>query len=301
MYEEKEIVEHIKDANEMKQRVRPLYIISDYLVNPDVYEEFQEGIYTLIKGSIEHKECREYPIKFKFYVTDVETHELELRHFVVNLFLWYPLSLLDGIKVIDKSFIMNCPSEINSKGLPNYINNKIILTLREYNLSRRDINKSVSNVMHNLRRISIDFSIILGLTINAEMFMDLFQNNQRFAEIMLTTFDDNEQPSDIEHKLAELMHEEIDILKSQKNNHVGVILRAGTGIKDKQLSECTINGGLKPDLAGNTIPIVMNSNTMIGGLQKVSTLNIDAKAARKSLDKLLATLNYPNCGELLVA
>ena len=169
-------------------------------------------------------------------------------------------------------------------------------------LHKRDgVSLLLSWKIHKLRRISIDFSIIMGLTINAEMFIDLYQKNSRFAEIMLTTFNDNEQPSDIEQKLAELMHEEIEILKSEKNNHVGVILRAGTGIKDKQLSECTINGGLKPDLPGNTIPIVMNSNTMIGGLQKVSTLIIDAKAARKSLNQKLVTLNYPKDGKISIS
>ena len=95
--------------------------------------------------------------------------------------------------------------------------------------------------------------------------------------------------------------EEVQILKGEKNNTLGIILRAGTGVKIKQMGEVLCNGGYKPTLSGETIALAINSNTMIGGLQKVSALAIDAKAARKSLDKLLAIKNYPNCGELLVA
>ena len=51
----------------------------------------------------------------------------------------------------------------------------------------------------------------------------------------------------------------------------------------KQLSEFTINGGLKPDLSGVTIPIPINSNTLIRGLDKPSSLYLDALGARKSL------------------
>ena len=99
-------------------------------------------------------------------------------------------------------------------------------------------------------------------------------------------------------ELDKLLKETMDIFKAEKNNIVGIILRAGTGIKPKQLCEFLINGGMKPSLEGNTIPIPINSNTLTGGLNSVSSVYLDALGARKSLE-LLATLNDFNCGELL--
>ena len=300
-FNDEEIVDYIPNAEEMKKRVSPLYIINDYIQTPETFEKFSEKFYTLIKGCIEHKECREYPIKFKFYLTDNDTHILELRHFIVNLFLWHPFSLLNGMKILNKSFIMDCKNEMNAKGLPNYINTKIITVLRDYHVGGKIINSAVSDVLHRLMRIPIDFSLIMGLSMDTEIFIELYQKNNRFAELMMTKIPDDMQPHDAEIMIAQLTDEEVQILKGEKNNTLGIILRAGTGVKIKQMGEVLCNGGYKPTLSGETIALAINSNTMIGGLQKVSALAIDAKAARKSLDKLLAIKNYLNCGELLVA
>lgn len=272
----------IKDTKELKKFLKPLYIIDNYTITAKDYIYFQESIYNIIKGCIEHKECREYPVKFKFYTKDTKTYTLQLRHFLVNVFLWYPFVNLHGIpSVLDESFIIDCFKDIPN--ITDYINDKIILTLRDYSIRNTTVNRSVSEVLYNLRRISIDFSLIMNLTIGTEVFLEWFRSNKRLREIMQTTFPEDMQPADIESELTKLMNEEIDIVKGMKNDPVGVMLRAGTGIKDKQLSEFTINRALVPDLSGVTIPLPINSNTMIKGLNKPSSHYIDALAARKSL------------------
>ena len=115
-----EVIE-IPTTAELKKHINPLYIINDYMKSSEDYLMFQEKIYNIIKGCFEHKECREYPIKFKFYLKDKEVHTLQLRHFIVNVFAWYPFINLYGISgVLDSSFIIDCENEIPH--ITNYVN-----------------------------------------------------------------------------------------------------------------------------------------------------------------------------------
>ena len=229
--DKKEIVPFIGTAKEMKQHVSPLYIISDYMTDYDTYIDFKEKIYRLIKGSFEVKECRTYPVKFKFYRTDTETHTLELRHFLVNLFLWYPFIPLNDIEIMDKSFIFDCYHDVPV--IDNYINDKIIDTLREYNVRTTIMNNDIANALYDLNRINIDFSLIMGLSMNTEVFLDLYKNNAEYRDIMETKIDPSLQPHEIEALLGQQQKRSIEILKSIEDNPLGVLLRSGTGIKHK--------------------------------------------------------------------
>ena len=276
------IVETIENAEKLRGKLRAMYVIEEYTKSASDYIHFQETLYTLLKGCIEHKECRELPVKFKFYLKDKEIHTLQFRHFIINVMLWYPFVNLHGIRdVLDKSFIMDCFHDIPK--ITEYINEHIISVLRDYSIKNIIVNRSVSEVLYNLRRISIDFSLIMGLTISSETFLQVYDENTRMREIMETNFPMNMQPADIEDEMNHLMNEEIDIFKGMKNNPIGVILRAGTGLKTKQLFEFTGAMGLKPDLAGVTIPIPISSSTLLRGLDRPSYHYIDALGARKSL------------------
>ena len=53
-----------------------------------------------------------------------------------------------------------------------------------------------------------------------------------------------------------------------------------------------INMGLKPDLSGVTIPLPINSNTMIRGIDRPSSHYIDSLGARKSLIMNKKVINF---------
>ena len=284
----------IPNKKELKGYVKPLYIIDDVMKDEEDYVRFQESIYTIIKGCFEHAECREYPIKFKFYRTDKESYTVELRHFIINLFVWFPFIHLYGIHgVLNKSFILDCYHDIPD--ITNYINEKIIAVLRDYGIKNIHINRAVSKVLHNLRRISADFSDIMNINLTLETFLELYNKYPRIKEIMETSFPPEMQPNEIEETMNKLMKEEIDIIKKDENNALAVMLRSKTGIKHKQLAEFTIAMSMKPDLSGVTIPIPINTSTLIGGLNKPSYHYIDAIGARKSLimnKKVMGTAGY---------
>lgn len=293
----------IANSKELSQYLKPLYIIEDVMKNDEDYKYFEECTYNIIKGCFEHKECREHPVKFKFYKTDKKTHTVEFRHFIINMFLWSPFTNLYGVSdAMDESFIIDCYKDIPN--VTDYINEKIILVLREYGIKNVIINRSVSEVLYNLRRISTDFSAIMNLNISMETFLELYDEHPRIREIMETKFTTQQQPNEIEHLMNELTAEEVELIKGVKDNALGVILRSGTGIKHKQLAEYTIAMSMKPDLSGVTIPIPISSSTLIGGLNKPSYHYIDAIGARKSLimnKKVMGTAGYFGKVVLLLA
>lgn len=273
-------VRHIHNTDELAYFMKPLYIIEDYTVDYDTYNLFMEEILNLVRGSFPIYECRTYPVHFKFTKEDTKTYSLELRKFLVNIILWYPFVEIHDIVDIDESFILPC----NQVGIPinEYINYKLIYILNKYQVKPTKRDHIISDVLYNLRKISIDFSLILGLNFSVKTFLDMYQRDD-IKEIMESRFDSSMQPHEIETKLQELQDREVDIYKSIPDNPIGVILSSKTGIKTKQFAEFTISIGLKPTIEGITMPVPIENSTLIKGLNKPSYLYIDAVGARKSL------------------
>lgn len=271
----------IHNREELAQWLRPLYIIDDILVDDDTYNNMRSCILNLVRGSFTIRACREYPIKFKFNKKDKEEYQLELRDFLINLILFEPFIELYGLNVLNKSYIFDCKTGIPN--IENYINNKIILTLKDYQVKNTYLNIRISNVIYNLRMISVDFSQILGLNFNIFTFADMYSSNTEIRDIMETKFDESLQPYEIEAQLKELQNREMQIYKDLPDNELGAILRSATGVKPKQFTEFTIAGGLKPTIDGYTIPEVIQNSILIGGLDRPSYFYIDAGGANKSL------------------
>lgn len=271
----------INNRRELKNWLKDIYVINDYLESYEKYRIFQTKIYNILKGCYIIPACRDYPIKFKFTNNSKDEYVLPFRLFVINTILWYPFVELYGMDILDSSFILSDPEELPY--IENYLNDKLINTLTTYHVKSSKMNYSISEVLFNLRNISKDYSIILGLDFSIPMFTKLYSENDRIREIMECHFDENEQPHEIEQKLSSLEKEFIGIISGMKDNHLGIALRAQTGIKHKQLTEFAISEGLKPDISGRTIPIPIQSSTLIGGANKPSAQYIDATGARKSL------------------
>lgn len=266
----KAIIEHFNNN---------VIIIEDKMHSKKDYHNFIDEVYDYIKAGFEHKELRECPVYFKFN-SEGNIYTLQLRHFLTNLFFWEPLLELDSQDLLSESYIVDT-SRLSSGYIKKYIDEMIVIPFRS-KISNKKLNKILHDLIFNLSRISTDFNIILGLTMNIEAFIDVANKNERFDEIIHTKLDPSWQPNEIEAHLDELLNEELEILMTEENI-LRPILRSGTGIKAKQLSEFSISGGLKPDLSGNTIPQPINSNLVVGGLSNVSNYFIDSIGGRKSL------------------
>ena len=275
-------VPHIRNAREMSNRVKPLYIIDDYMHSTEDYIKFKEYFYDLIKGSFEHKDCREYPVKFKFYPHDNKVHTLQLRHFLINLFMWYPFVSIAKFKPMKEEFILDCFNDVTMKGLKRYCNEVIINTLRDYNVDSSIISQSLADAIFDLGSISTNFSFILGTSIETNSFMDIEEKYPRAKEISSYHMPPNIQPAEAEKIVAGMTKEMVDIFKNDPDNPIGVILRAGSGIKIQQLCEMFVLQLYLPDLLGRTIAKPINTNMVKEGFTKPSSMTIAAIGSRKS-------------------
>jgi hypothetical protein len=264
--------------NELSNKI---IIIENSTETKEDYQSMVESFYNYIKAGFEHKELRECPVHFRFFEKEgEEIHTLQLRHFVTNLFFWEPIVRMGVYERIDASYIIDC-TILSNDLIKSYIDNKIIIPFRT-SIGNKKMNVVIHDMIYNIARISTDFNALLGLSMNAETFIDMSKKNKRFNEIIRTKIPDNMQPNEIEKYLLDLTDEQIEILK-EEDNFLRPMLRAGTGIKAGQFKEFAVNGGLKPDLDGNTIPIPVNSNFVVGGLNSVSNYYIDSLGGRKSL------------------
>ena len=274
-------VPYIHNHEELQSYLKPLYVIENITKSYDDYNIFMKKLTNLIRGSFTIRSCREYPIKFKFYQKDTKTYTLQLRHFYINMILWEAFVELSGINILNESFILDCEKDIPK--IEEYINYKLIQVLRDYHIKSTTINYTISEILYNLRAISLDFSQIMNLNFSLKTFIDVYENNDRIRDLMESKFDRGMQPYEIEDLLHKYEDEEIKAYKEMKENPIGVILRAGTGIKSKQFAEFTIAEGLKPTLTGETIPWPVDNSTLIRGADRPSFYYTSAIGSRKSL------------------
>lgn len=273
----------ITSAAELAEEVEALYVIHNYMDDINKYDALIEHIYDLVKASFEIRECRTFPIKFKFYPKDTKIHTLEIRHFLINLHMWRPLTdVYAWPNVMNENYIFDAVSGTTMKNFDKYLNEYPIRTLREYNIKTDVSNEKIAKLLHGLVTITADFSNILGLTFSAETFMQMYDKYPRFRELITTHFSKDQQPIEIEKQINALTAELVEIFKNDPGNPIGTILEAGTGIKIKQLWEFLGSEGLNPDINGKTIPYPINSNTLLGTTSPAE-IWIKAIGARKSL------------------
>lgn len=259
---------------------KKVFNIHELMETEETFYNFTEKMYLLLNKGFEIKEYREYPIRYKFH-EDGNINTSQFRHFITNLYFWRPFARMDEDIILDESYILDT-SKISQNYVKSYIDDKIIkpfrkiVPLKKLNIMIEDLIYQISN------NIVTDYALILGLSMNIETFMHMANKNKRFNEIIRTKLDETMQPTEIEATIDRLSEEQMEILMNE-DNMLQPFLRAGSGVKQKQLAELSISGGLKPDLTGNTIPKPINSNLIVGGLGSVSNYFIDATSGRKSI------------------
>lgn len=271
----------ITSEKELKQYIQPLFVIEDYWGSNKDYKRFKTQIRNVVRAAFGIEKLREYPIKFKFYKDDKKTHTLELRRFLYNIYCWYPFVEVQDIRFVDESFIL-LPEQIPE--INNWIFDKIAKILYDEGVSGSKVNKYMAAVTSSLCSISIDFSTIMGLHYDETTFHEMY-DDEEYRSMIDLTFDDNSniQPIEMEEKLNKVEKALVEKLKADKNNPIGVMLRAGTGLKTKQLIEFFVMVGLRPTLDGEVITTPINNSFLIKGLDRPSYMYIDALGARKPL------------------
>lgn len=273
-----ELPENIQKIIELNEK--RTYIISEILQDEKTYHKIRNEIYDMLKAGFEIRELRTCPVKIKFNHTTTKTYTLQLRHLYTYICLWYPFIYLGNKEMLDESYFVDI-EHFTAKEREKYINNKIIIPYID-TVDIHLLNMYIHDMLMLLAQISLDFNIIMGISINTESLINLASRNKEFKSILQLKVDPNEQPSEVEKLVNEKTERCAEILKTNPNC-LQPILSAGGAIKEKQLSEFMVNIAYRPDVEGNTTPIPINTNLLYGGLKNVSNYYLETQASRKSL------------------
>lgn len=263
-----------------------VFDLNKILSDSDDFKKMYGHLYHILEEGFEVEKIRKFKIKVTFDKKSGTCYEMEIRHLLINMIFLRAFVELEVDVELDDSYIFDAYN-ISNKNIKKYIDEKIIVPFKEEFTDTEErfmeLNIVLHDIIYRLNKIPRDFNSLMGITLNLEnSFIKVAKENPRFNELIRTKIPEDMQPKDIETHLNNLMKEEIEILKNTENCFQPMLL-SGTGIKDQQLREFSISGGLKSDLLGNTIPIPINSNFVVGGFGNITNYYIDAGASRKSL------------------
>lgn len=259
-----------------------IHIVHEILKEKKTFKSCFKKLYNYMKQGFEKPEVRKHPLKYKFTLDEKEPiRTMEVRHFITNLIFWYPFMKLDRFKDLNPTHIFDCSSP-TLKYMCDYINTKIIIPYRT-SIDTETINKGLDDLIFMARKINKDFGVIMATTLDMESFIDMREKYPRFKELTETKLPPDMQPKEIEITLDNKLKEFINIINNDNDNNIKPFLITGVGINKGQLSQFAINGGLKPDIEGNVIPIPINSNYINGGLNSIQNFYIDGQAGSKPL------------------
>lgn len=253
-------------------------IIEDVLADPKGYELVFQQLIDIMKWGFEIEEIRHKPIHFKFHAKDKKMHEMRLNNFISNMILWYAFMEMDRIDVVSEKYIFDF-SNYTIKDIVNYLDNEIF-PLFEGDFHSK--NKICDEIFHNIRAIANSFCLLMGMSISLYDIMQAEKQSPEISEIIFGKIDSSLQPIEIEQELSRRTKRLIELF-SKIDCDLKPLLVSGKNMSEGQFKEMFVEIGMKSDINGNTIPLLLDTNLVVGGLTKPSYQYIEAGSARKSL------------------
>lgn len=254
-------------------------IIDDVLSDPRGYELVLQQLIDIMKLGFEVEEIRHRPINFKFHRSDKEMIQLPANNFISNLVIWYAFMEMERTDVLNEEYILDFSRPNTIKLITDYMED-MIFPLFEGDFHSK--NKLCDEIFHNIRAISNAFCLLMGMSISM---YDIYQTekvNPEISELIFGSIDPNLQPVEIEQELSRRADRLIELF-SQTDCDLKPLLVSGKNISKGQFKEMFVKIGMKSDINGNTIPFLLDTNLVVGGLSKPSYQYIEAGSARKSL------------------
>ena len=254
-------------------------IIEDILSDHKGYQLVLQQLIDIMKWGFEIEQVRHRPIHFKFHADDKKMHELPLNNFISNLVLWYAFMEMDRVDAIDETFIVDFSQPNTIKMVVSYLDDKVF-PLYEGDFYSK--NKICDEVFHNIRAIANAFCLLMGMSISMYDIWQAEKTNPEITEIIFGSIDSSLQPIEIEKELDRRTDRLIELF-TQIDCDLKPLFVSGKNMSKGQTKEMFVIIGMKSDINGNTIPLLLNTNLVVGGLSKPSYQYIEAGSARKSL------------------
>lgn len=251
--------------------------MDEVLANKENWCRVYQDILDIMKYGFERKEIRNRTIKFKMH-DDSKEHEMQLRHLMTNLILWYAFVITDSIDILDDSYIFY-PRMKSQNDIVKYMDNKILAVIDVDTPTKGYI---CDRIAFSLTAIAKAFGPIIGLGISIYNIIMTARDYPEIEEIMFKKLDPGLQPSQIEQELSDRTDRMINIF-CESDNDLRPLFLSGKNISKGQFKEIIVMIGLKSDINGKVIPYLVDKNLMADGISSPSAFLIDAASGRKSL------------------
>ena len=162
-----------------------------------------------------------------------------------------------------------------------YVNEKI---LPFHDGDFYSMNKTMDEICYHMTAISYAFCMLMGMSVSVYDIIQAEKRNPEMSEIIFGEIDPTLQPIEIEAEITRRTNRLIELFVNDPgDNDLKPLFISGKNLSPNQFKEILVQIGFKADINGNTIPIAIDSNFLITGLNKPSYLYINALSGRKSL------------------
>lgn len=264
-------------------------IMDDVLASTKSYTFVFQQLLDIMKWAFEVEEIRHRPIHFKFHADDEKMQVLPLNNFISNMVLWYVFMAMDRLDALNESMIFDFSQPNTMKGIVSYLDDKAF-PLFEGDFHSK--NKICDEIFHNIRAIANSFCLLMGMSISIYDIWQAEKANPEISELIFGKIDPSLQPSEIEEELDRRAGRLMDLF-SETDCDLKPLLVSGKNISKGQFKEMFVMIGMKSDINGNTIPLLLETNLVVGGLVKPAYQYIEACSARKSLNMTKQKMGEP--------
>ena len=209
------------------------------------------------------------------------SHTMSVGRAVTVLIILRPLikfNVLSDITLND-AVVLFSADIINNKQIDKQINNNIEL-MTDANIHINDINHSIAKSIHMLSYVGAYFNKLRGNSMSIYTIYKLSKQIPEFKDLLDIKIPEAQQCIDIENQMDKYRDIGTEMLKRAEST-LGDMVRCGSMVNLKQMSQCIFTVGFKPNLTGETIPYLVNTS-FLRGLRSTKDLFIIGKAARKA-------------------
>ena len=199
----------------------------------------------------------------------------------VNMLVLKPF-VLNGVPVIEEDLFMD--RYVTQDALEKYFN--YMLTRLHNALSGTEsydeIRDSFAKAMNDMTDLSGNYNVLAGHSISYRDFVKLeVEHDDEVHDLFYPNVKAGPYDS-IEKQFNECGAKLMNFYKTHKDNDLHPFVTSGTGIAVKQFQQCAGFVGLKPDVDGTVIPVVIKDN-FIHGLSNLENYYINCKGTRLAL------------------
>lgn len=256
-------------------------ILDEVLESKQTYRLIYQDLLDILKWGYEIKEIRDREIAFRFHPKDKEIQKLRIPNFLSNMILFSAFLEMDCVDALNKEFIFDFV-HYDTSHLVSYVNDRI--------LTKEDVdfythNAIIDDTFYHITAISNAFSLLIGAGFSIYSIYQAEKRNPEMRELMMGMIDPELQPIEIEAEIDRRTKRIIELLKYdvEDNDLKPLFLSGKKNLSEKQVQEILIKIGLKADIDGNTIPMLIDTNFLVTGLNKPSYVYINNLSGRKSL------------------